>query len=87
MSGPSYGFCPVGRDWYTNDRDNSIDWKHAPPEAPPGRDGTDEVMTNLARKKISAFSGVGHGYYFWNFRTELPGETMLKIITQLIFLT
>lgn len=36
-----------------------------------GRDGTDEVMTHLAAKKISAFSGIGHGFYFWNFRTDL----------------
>ncbi len=43
----------------------------APPEAPFGRDASDEVMTNLAQKKINAFSGFGHGFYFWNFRTDL----------------
>ncbi len=28
-------------------------------------------MTNLAHKKIHVFSGIGHGFYFWNFRTDL----------------
>ena len=31
-------------------------------------DDTDNVMTHLAHKKINAFSGIGHGFYFWNFR-------------------
>ena len=75
VSGPSWGQCPVGRDWlkeHSGNATSGTDWIHAPPLAPPDHDGTDEVMTNLARKKISAFSGVGHGYYFWNFRTDLP---------------
>jgi hypothetical protein len=28
-------------------------------------------MSRLALKKIDAFSGIGHGFYFWNFRTDL----------------
>lgn len=36
-------------------------WITSPPEALKGRDGTDEVMSLLAIKKISAFSGIGHG--------------------------
>jgi glucan 1,3-beta-glucosidase len=28
-------------------------------------------MSHLASKKINAFSGIGHGFYFWNFRTDL----------------
>lgn len=48
-----------------------MSWVADSPEAPRGRDGTDEVMTHLAAKKISAFSGIGHGFYFWNFRTDL----------------
>lgn len=74
MSGPSFGLCPVDRDWMTeryNRGESGMSWMSAPPEAPRGRDGTDEVMELLALKKISAFSGIGHGYYFWNFRTEL----------------
>mmetsp|Transcript_20637 Transcript_20637/g.30691 ORF Transcript_20637/g.30691 Transcript_20637/m.30691 type:complete len:759 (-) Transcript_20637:123-2399(-) len=74
VSGPSWGQCPVGRDWMKEHKKNVTegkDWEHAPPQAPPGRDGTDEVMTNLARKKILAFSGSGHGFYFWNFRTDV----------------
>jgi hypothetical protein len=34
-------------------------------------DDTDDVMLHLALKKIDAFSGIGHGFYFWNFRTDL----------------
>jgi glucan 1,3-beta-glucosidase len=74
MSGPSFGLCPVDRDWMTeryNRGEAGSSWVSDPPEAPRGRDGTDEVMTHLAAKKISAFSGIGHGFYFWNFRTDL----------------
>ena len=74
MSGPSFGLCPVDRDWMTeryNRAESATDWMTSPPEAPRGRDGTDEVMSLLALKKISAFSGIGHGFYFWNFRTDL----------------
>ena len=66
--------CPTDRDWMTeryNRGEGGMSWVSAPPEAPRGRDGTDEVMTLLAHKKISAFSGIGHGFYFWNFRTDL----------------
>jgi len=74
MSGPSFGLCPVDRDWMTeryNRGEGGMSWMSSPPEAPRGRDGTDEVMSMLALKKISAFSGIGHGFYFWNFRTDL----------------
>lgn len=43
----------------------------APPEAPPRHDDTSDVKKNLANKKINAFSGFGHGFYFWNFRTDI----------------
>lgn len=72
MSTPIFGLCPVGRDWLKESSlDSGKDWMKAPPEAPQGRDASDEVMTNLAQKKISSFSGIGHGFYFWNFRTDL----------------
>ena len=74
ISGPSFGLCPVDRDWMTeryNSQETGSNWVVSPPEAPRGRDGTDEVMSLLALKKISAFSGIGHGFYFWNFRTDL----------------
>lgn len=54
-----------------NRGEGGMSWMASPPEAPRGRDGTDEVMSQLALKKISAFSGIGHGFYFWNFRTDL----------------
>ncbi len=72
MSGPIFGLCPVGRDWLVESaRDSGKDWMRAPPTAPIGKDASDEVMTNLALKKINSFSGYGHGFYFWNFRTDL----------------
>ena len=73
MSGPIWGWCPVTRDWIKeSSKDGNGDaWIHAPPEAPPHKDDTDSVMKQLALKKINAFSGIGHGFYFWNFRTEI----------------
>jgi glucan 1,3-beta-glucosidase len=74
MSGPVFGLCPVGRDWPKESSGNPLtgrDWVRAPPDVPPQLDDTDHVMTNLARKKINAFSNIGHGFYFWNFRTDL----------------
>jgi len=66
ISGPAYGLCPVDRDWYTpryNEGEDGMSWILSPPGALKGRDGTDEVMSLLAIKKISAFSGIGHGEY------------------------
>lgn len=74
MSGPSFGFCPVDRDWVKESSGNpqtGRDWIRAPPKAPKYLDDTDNVMTHLANKKINAFAGIGHGFYFWNFRTDL----------------
>ena len=72
MSGPIFGLCPVGRDWLVeSSRNSGKDWMKAPPTAPHGRDASDEVMRNLAQKKINSFSGFGHGFYFWNFRTDI----------------
>jgi len=74
MSGPIFNQCPTTRDWLkesSGDPKTGSDWIKAPPEAPPRRDDTDNVMRNLARKKINAFSGIGHGFYFWNFQTDL----------------
>jgi len=75
MSGPLFGLCPTTRDWLVESSGNpqtGRDWIRAPPEAASkDMDDTDRVMKNLARKKINAFSGIGHGFYFWNFRTDL----------------
>ena len=74
ISGPIYGLCPVGRDWLKESSGNpqtGHDWVRAPPEAPRHLDDSNNVMTHLAYKKINAFSGIGHGFYFWNFRTDL----------------
>ena len=74
MSGPSYGYCPVSRDWLKESPgglENGEDLMKVPPEAPPGKDASDEVMTKLAFKKIHVYSEYGHGFYFWNFRTDI----------------
>ena len=72
MSSPSFGLCPVGRDWIKEKNPlTGRDWVEAPPKAPLHYDDTDTVMTLLAYKKISSYSGVGHGFYFWNFRTDV----------------
>jgi hypothetical protein len=73
MSGPSFGLCPGSRDWI-KESDGPLtgkDWIRAPPEAPTHLDDTDAVMRNLALKKLDAFAGIGHGFFFWNFRTDL----------------
>lgn len=74
MSGPIFGVCPGSRDWIRESSGNPYtgkDWIRAPPDAPKHLDDTDDVMTQLALKKIEAFSGIGHGFFFWNFRSEL----------------
>ena len=74
MSGPIFGLCPGSRDWLKQRNGNPLtgkDWIRAPPNAPPQLDDTDDVMKRLAAKKIEAFSGIGHGFFFWNFRTDL----------------
>lgn len=73
MSGPIFGLCPGSRDWLKESGDplTGRDWVKAPPSAPKHLDDTDTVMRNLALKKIDAFSGIGHGFFFWNFRTDL----------------
>ncbi len=71
MSTPIFGLCPVGRDWHKGDIQSGQEWMETPPKAPKGQDDSDEVMTQLALKKINSFSGFGHGFYFWNFRTDL----------------
>ena len=74
MSGPSFGYCPVDRDWSKESSGNpqtGRDWVRAPPNMPHFLDDTDNVMSHLASKKINAFSGIAHGFYFWNFRTDL----------------
>ena len=73
LSGPILGLCPVSRDWIkeSSKDENGDAWINAPPEAAPHKDDSDSVMTQLALKKINAFYGIGHGFYFWNFRTEI----------------
>lgn len=62
MSGPTFGQCPTTRDWLKESNGNPLtgrDFVKAPPTAPRHLDDTDNVMRNLALKKISAFAGIG----------------------------
>ncbi len=70
MSTPAFGMCPTCRDW----RKRTIEGKEymeISAEAGFDEDATHEVMTALAKKHISSYYGHGHGFYFWNFRTDL----------------
>ncbi|TMW69676.1 hypothetical protein Poli38472_001832 [Pythium oligandrum] len=58
MSGPSFGLCPAT---------SNVTVGQKTPQ--------DEVdfTRNLVLKKLNAFA-VGHGWYFWNFKTELDAR-------------
>ena len=74
-SGPVYGLCPASRDWVKESSGNPLtgrDWVRAPPNAPQHLDDTDNVMRNIALKKLDAFAGIGHGFYFWVSWVESP---------------
>jgi len=54
QSGPSFGMCPITSNTSVGQRD----------------DYDERAFTrNLNMKKLNAFA-VGHGWYFWNFKTE-----------------
>ena len=59
ISSPSFGLCPVDRDWY----EPYMEREAAASDRQGRVDRTDSVMTNLAHKKLHAFE-VGHGFYF-----------------------
>ena len=60
-----------------------MSWITSPPEALKGRDGTDEVMSLLAIKKISAFSGIGHGKHPRGNMHTVDGHTYMSQFTEL----
>ncbi|KAJ1448915.1 glycoside hydrolase superfamily [Pelagophyceae sp. CCMP2097] len=79
VSGPLYGLCPIDRDWLKisgimkqgRSRDfHDLDAQASKPEF----DDTDVVMAGLAARKFQAFGIVAHGFFFWNFRTELEDQ-------------
>lgn len=82
VSGPQYGLCPVDRDWLKKSPSDELGGvkrerssKDLSPEAEsPEEDDTDVVMRHLASKKLQAFGTVAHGFFFWNFRTELEDQ-------------
>ena len=72
-SGPIYGMCPVGRDWFVQSNDPMFfegDFLNMPPKAPPSLNDNQVVMRGFAEKLLHSYSYT-HGNVFWNFRTEL----------------
>ena len=51
ISGPSFGLCPIGRDWAKEEHADGENWMRAPADADPSVDATDEVIGSLAKKK------------------------------------
>ena len=76
ISSPSFGLCPVDIDWFDIESKHTskkvvqsgivakLEGEEEIVTAANGKLATDEVMTQLARKKLQAFD-VGHGWYFW----------------------
>lgn len=89
MSGPSFGLCPATRDWLKETSGNPLtghDWVRAPPSAPRQLDDTDDVMRNLAYKKIDAFSGIGHGVSCSREQSVSLTEVIFSMPTLVLFL-
>ncbi|KAJ8605597.1 hypothetical protein CTAYLR_000038 [Chrysophaeum taylorii] len=81
VSGPQYGLCPVDRDWLKRSPGDELGSSRVRVASDldaqaktPDDDDTDEVMRNLGAKKLQAFGTVAHGFFFWNFRTELEDQ-------------
>ncbi|KAK1934508.1 Glucan 1 [Phytophthora citrophthora] len=70
QSGPSFGKCPITSNT-TFDQQNEQDEL--------------EFARNLNLKKLNAFA-VGHGWYFWNFKTEFGSRwNFLDLIRKGVF--
>ena len=66
VSGPSFGLCPTDIDWK-----NEGGLSGGESCSPADDNFNNMVTTNIAHKKLLAWSEASHGFYFWNFRTEL----------------
>ena len=83
ISGPSFGLCPIGRDWIKEEHTDGLNWMRAPADAPDATDATDEVIGSLAKKKMQSFALVAHGFYFWNFKTEFePNWSFMEALAR-----
>ena len=76
VSSPSYGMCPTDIDWSNIYLDNftkiNIQNTRTDEDKKCSKKNTNnEVLRKLAHKKLCSFSRSTHGWYFWNFRTEL----------------
>ena len=81
ISSPSFGLCPVDIDWFELQsgkvvQNGIVARQFGEQEIITEENSevaTDAVMKSLAHKKLQAFD-VGHGWYFWNFKTELEAQ-------------
>lgn len=75
VSSPSFGMCPTDISWVSSSSDTNISRGPLPKSSPFVKDDSlnvdQNVLKELAHKKISSFSRSTHGWYFWNFRTEI----------------
>ena len=75
VSSPSFGMCPTDISWVTIPSENNISTgpipksMHLLEEESINVDNC--VLKDLAHKKIASFARSTHGWYFWNFRTEI----------------
>jgi glucan 1,3-beta-glucosidase len=75
ISSPSFGMCPTDISWVDWPSSKNISVGPLPITSPLVDKYTlsvdHAVVRELAHKKIATFSRSTHGWFFWNFRTEI----------------
>ena len=75
VSSPSFGMCPTDISWVDSSKPKNLSIGPLPQTSPLSVSYNINmdysVMRNLAHKKIASFARSTHGWFFWNFRTEI----------------
>lgn len=75
VSSPSFGMCPTDISWFSLSTQSNLSLGPLPETSPLAQNydtNIDQtVLKELAHKKIASFARSTHGWYFWNFRTEI----------------
>ena len=73
VSGPSFGLCPTDIDWkdLSSFSDGDVQQTGGAACTLSDENYNNEITMQLTRKKLHAWSEVSHGFYMWNFRSEL----------------
>lgn len=75
VSSPSFGMCPTDISWVNYHSNTNISSGPLPKTSPLVKSDSinvdHSVLKDLSHKKISSFARSTHGWYFWNFRTEI----------------